>query len=1352
MDDLLNFFKNLSHVKDFDRIRIGLASPEKIRSWSYGEIKTPETINYRSFKPEHEGLFCARTFGPIKDYECLCGKYKLFKHQGIVCEKCGVEVTKASVRRERLGHIELAAPIAHIWHFKSLPSRIGLLLDMSLRDLERVLYFEMYVVIEPGSTSLKRGQLLSEVAYLEALETFGQDFDARMGGEAIYELLRSLDLALEVEKLRVLISTCQSESVRKKLGKRLLLFQAFLRSGNKPEWMVLRVLPVLPPSLRPLVPSEGMGRFVCSDLNELYRRVITRNNRSKRLLALKAPGVVIRNELRMLQESVDALLDNGRQHRVVSGANRQPLQSLSDMIKGKQGRFRQNLLGKRVDFSGRSVIVVDPCLKLHQCGFPKIMALELFKPFLLFELQKRGLAISIQAARLLVEDRVAEVWEVLEDVVVDFPVLLNRIPTLCRLGIQAFEPVLVDDLAIHLHPLVCRAFNAKFEGDQMAVHVPLSLEAQVEARVLLMSGVNIFSPVNGEPLFVPSQEMIVGLFFLTREGMGGEGLVFADVAEVERAFVNRVVGLQASVVVRVGGVRVNTTVGRAFLSQSLPVGFPFELINCCLTRERLLGLLGFCFRRFGLEETIRFAESLMHFGFVFATRSGLSLGFDDLEVPEDKSGLIGEAMACVEEVEEQYRCGLISGRQRYGHVVDIWAQTRDKIADAVLSQLSVNTQVFKEGVLEKAESVLYMMLKSGVCRLGEIREIVGMCGLRVKADGSFFENPVTASLCDGLGVFEYFFSSHNMRRRMAILAVKTANAGYLTRRLVDVAQDVVVVEDDCGTSEGLCLTALVRGGKVVVSLGERVVGRVVAEDVFVEGESQPFVKAGSFLDEDWVELLEDKGVVEVKVRSPITCESEGGVCALCYGRDLGRGVLVDVGEAVGVIAAQSVGQSVGEVTRFRGEFGGAGVVEFVEVGCSGVLVFEGVRLVLQRLKSGVSLGFQFVNVSDSGVVCVVDGSGGVCERHRVPYGAIFLVNDGAVVEAGMQVAYWYSEVCPVISEVAGFIRFVDMVEGVTVVRELDDGNGRISYQVRSRSLWPLGSGELRPGVKVVDKDNKALRFAGSKAVVSLPAGAVVNVDNGVRVDVGDVVAFVPRGGGEFGSSGLGRLVDLFEARVPKAPAIFALRAGQVSFGKESKVKHRFVITGDDGSSEVFTIPKWRDVRVASGNEVEVGDVIVEGSPNLHDILRLRGVGGLVRYFVDELQEIFINHNVSISCKHFEVIIRQMLGSVIVVDPGDTPFFCGEVVSESRLLAENEKLVKGKGRSGKAATWERHLLGITKASLATDSFISAASFMDTTRVLLNSALKGSCDDLRGIKENVILGRLIPAGTGFHEDRR
>jgi len=1331
MDDLLNLFKNLSHVKDFDRIRIGLASPEKIRSGSYGEIKTPETINYRSFKPEHDGLFCARTFGPIKDYECLCGKYKLFKHQGIVCEKCGVEVTKASVRRERLGHIELAAPIAHIWHFKSLPSRIGLLLDMSLRDLERVLYFEMYVVIEPGSTSLKRGQLLSEVAYLEALETFGQDFDARMGGEAIYELLRSLDLALEVEKLRVLISACQSESVRKKLRKRLLLFQAFLRSTNKPEWMVLRVLPVLPPSLRPLVPSEGMGRFVCSDLNELYRRVVSRNNRSKRLLALKAPDVVIRNELRMLQESVDALLDNGRQHRQVSGANRQPLQSLSDIIKGKQGRFRQNLLGKRVDFSGRSVIVVDPCLKLHQCGLPKAMALELFKPFLLFELQKRGLAISIQAARVLVEDRVADVWEVLEDVVVDFPVLLNRIPTLCRLGIQAFEPVLVDDLAIHLHPLVCRAFNAKFEGDQMAVHVPLSLESQVEARVLLMSGVNIFSPVNGEPLFVPSQEMVVGLFFLTREGIGGEGLVFADVAEVERAFMSGGLALQASVVVRVDGVRVNTTVGRAFLSRSLPVGFPFELINCCLTRERLLGLLIFCFRRFGLEETIRFAERLMHFGFVFATRSGLSLGFDDLVVPENKSGLIGEAMACVEEVEEQYRCCMITHSQRYHQVVDIWAQTRDKIAEAVLSQLSA------EGV---AESALSMMLKSGVCRLGEIREIVGMCGLRVKADGSFFENPVTASLRDGLGVFEYFFSSHNMRRHLATLAVKTANAGYLTRRLVDVAQDVVVVEDDCGTSEGVCLTALVRGGKVVVSLGERVVGRVVAEDVFVVGE--PFVKAGSFLDEDWVELLEDKGVVEVKVRSPITCESEGGVCALCYGRDLGRGVLVEVGEAVGVVAAQSVGESVGKVTRFRGEFGGYGVVEFVEVGCSGVLMFEGVRLVLQRLKSGG--GFQFVNVSDSGVVCVVDGAGGVYERHRVPYGAIFFVNEGAVVEAGRQVAYWSSEVCPVICEVAGFVRFVDMVEGVTVVRELDDG--RISYQVRSRGLWALGSGELRPGIKVVDKDNQALMFAGSKELVSLPAGAIVNVDNGVRVDVGDIVAFVPRGGGdEFGSSGLGRLVDLFEARVPKAHGILALRAGRVSFGKESKVKHRFVITGDDGSSDVFSIQKWRDVRVASGDDVEVGDVIVEGSPNLHDILRLRGVGGLVRYLVEDFQEIFINHDVSISCQHLEVIIRQMLGSVIVVEPGDTPFFCGEVVSESRLLAENEKV-------GKAATWERHLLGITKASLATDSFISAASFMDTTRVLLSSALQGSCDDLRGIKENVILGRLIPAGTGFHEDRR
>jgi len=1259
MDDLLNLFNNISQVKDFERIRIGLASPEKIRSWSYGEIKTPETINYRSFKPEDEGLFCARIFGPIEDYECLCGKYKRFRYRGIVCEQCGVEVTKASVRRERLGHIELAAPIAHVWHFKYLPSRIGLLLDMSPRDLERVLYFEMYVVIDPGSTSLKRGQLLSEAAYLEK---FGEDLDARMGGEAIYELLRSLDLAVEVEKLRVRLSRCKSESVRKKLGRRLLLFQAFLRSGNKPEWMVLRVLPVLPPSLRPLVPSGEIGRFVGSDLNGLYRRVIIRNNRYKRLLALNAADVVMRNELRMLQESVDALLDNGGQHRGVNGL---PLQSLSDMIKGKQGRFRQNLLGKRVDFSGRSVIVVDPGLKLHQCGLPKVMALELFKPFLLFELQKRGLAISIQVARVLVEDRVAEVWKVLEDVVVDFPVLLNRIPTWCRLGIQAFEPVLVDDLAIHLHPLVCRGFNAKFEGDQMAVHVPLSLEAQLEARVLLMSGVNIFSPVSGEPLFVPSQEMLVGLFFLTREGAGASGLVFADVAEVERAFASGVVGLQASVVVRIGGVRVNTTVGRAFVSRCLPAGFPFELVNCCLTRERLLELLVFCFRRFGLEETIRFAEKLMHFGFVFATRSGLS--FDDLEAPKDKCE-----------------------SQGYAHVVDIFAQTRDQVADAIL------------GV---DESGLYMMLKSGVCHL------VGMCG-----------NPVTASLRDGLGAFEYFLSSHNMRRDMANVSAKAANAGYLTRRLVDVAQDVVVVEDDCGTSEGLYLTALVRGGEVVVSLGELVVGRVVAEDVFVEGESQPFVKAGTFLDEDWAELLEDKGVVELKVRSPITCESKGGergVCARCYGRDLARGVLVDVGEAVGVMAAQSVGESVGEVARFQSEFGGAGVVEFVEVGCSGTLMFEGVRLVLQRLKSGDSLDFQFVNVSDYGLVCVVNG--GVCERHRVPYGAIFLLNEGAVVEAGAQVAYWYSEVCPVICEVAGVVRFVDMVD-----------------QAISRNLW--ADGELRPGIKVVDK------LSGStKTVVNLPAGAIVNVDNGAGVDVGDVVAFVPRSGeGELGSS-LDRLVDLFEARVPTESAILALRTGQISLSRESKIKRRFMITDDDGYSEAFSIPRRRDMMVASGDAVEMGDVIVEGSPNIHDILRLRGINGLVKYFVNELQDIFLSHEVRVNCKHFEVIIRQMLGFVRVVEPGDSPFVAGEMVSKTRLLAENKKLVNG-------ATWEHYLLGITQASLATDSFISAASFMDTTRVLSNSALKGSCDELRGIKENVILGRLIPAGTGFHENRR
>jgi DNA-directed RNA polymerase subunit beta' len=1353
MDDLLNLLKSLSHIKDFDRIRIGLASPEKIRSWSYGEIKTPETINYRSFKPERDGLFCARIFGPVKDYECLCGKYKLFKHQGIVCEKCGVEVTKASVRRERLGHIELAAPIAHIWYFKSLPSRIGLLLDLSLRDLERVLYFENYIVIDPGSTSLKQGQLLTEAAYLDALETYGQEFDARMGGEAIYEILHSLDLAAEEEKLREQINSSQSETLKKKLRKRLMLVQAFLQSGNKPEWMVLKVLPVLPPYLRPLVPSDNVGRFVTSDLNELYRRVINRNNRTKRLLDLKAPEVVIRNELRILQESVDALLDNGRQHRVVTGTgNKQPLQSLSDMIKGKQGRFRQNLLGKRVDYSGRTVIVVDTSLKLHQCGLPKEMALELFKPFLLNQLQKRGLAISIHAAKQLVKQKIPEIWKILETVVQDYPVLLNRTPTLYRLGIQAFEPVLVEGKAIHLHPLVCKAFDASFEGDQMSVHIPLSIEAQLEARVLMMSNRNIFSPANGEPLIVPSQEMVLGLYFMTREctGVRGEGMAFVDINEVQRAYENGEVDLQASIEVRLEKERVKTTVGRAILSQCLPDRLPFDLINRCLTKKTLLKLIDSCYHRFGLSDTINFAEKLMHFGFSYATRSGISLGIEDLVIPEQKPNLIREAKASGEEVQGQYRCCMISNTQRYNQVIDIWAQTNNKLAEAMLNQL-------KSQDSKRHENALYTMIDAGVRSLTPIRKIAGMRGLMIKPDGAIIEKPITANFREGLDIHQYFLSSHNTRKGMAEMALKTANSGYLTRRLVDVAQDVIIAEQDCGTTDGLTLRALIKDGQVLESLSHRVLGRVVAEDIFIHKRKKPFIKAGTLLDEQWVETLEQKGIEQIKVRSPMTCQSQQGVCAMCYGRDLARGHLMNIGEAIGVIAAQSIGESGTKLTLHTpGDIvKRTGAINYLEVNSNGEVQFHNIKLVLQRMKEGGSSSFnyQFANISHSGEISILDDR--KIERHKVPYGAILSVNDGAHVEAGQRIAHWYPDASPIISEVAGYIRFVDIFEGVTVNREVDEDSGLITYQVKDPKPWPFHTKNLQPRLKVISKLNKDRNLEDSKQVVSLPPNTIINVEDGVRVDIGDVIAIVPQDNSrDMSSSGLPRIIDLFEARLPKKPAILALRAGTVSFGKETKIKHRFIITDENGQAEEFYIPKWRQMNVVSGQAVEVGDVIVEGEPIPQDIMRLKGINELAKYLVNEMQEIYINHGININDKHFEVIIRQMLRTVTIVAPGDTPFLCGEIVPENRLLEENQKVAKKKPRSGKPATWKRNFLGITKASLATESFISAASFMDTTRVLLTSAIKGKCDDLRGLKENVVIGRLIPAGTGlaYHKDRR
>jgi len=1389
MEDLFTLWNNLSHTTHFNSIYIGLASPEKIRSWSYGEIKMPETINYRTFKPEHQGLFCARTFGPVKDYECACSKYKLFKHQGVVCEKCGVEVTRTSVRRERMGHIELATPIAHIWYFKSLPSRIGLLLDISLRDLERILYFEAYVVIDPGFTSLKQGQLLSEADYLEALEAHGNEFEARMGGKAIYELLQVFDLVNEEDKLREQINITHSETLLKKLRKRIRLIQTFLHSDNSPEWMVLTVLPVLPPDLRPLVPIDG-GRFATSDLNDLYRRVINRNNRTKRLVELKAPEVIIRNEMRMLQESVDALLDNGRRGKAFIGMNKQPLHSLSEMIKGKQGRFRQNLLGKRVDYSGRSVIVVCPTLKLHQCGLPKTMALELFKPFVYNLMLKQHLAISIKAAKQHVELKIPVVWKILEQVIQEHPVLLNRAPTLYRLGIQAFEPILIEGNAIQLHPLVCKAFNANFDGDQMAVHIPLSIEAQLEARLLMMSNCNILSPVNGEPLIAPTQEMVLGLLMMTRshKGARGEGMRFTDINEVERAYENGVIDLQASIEVRIQELKrsthrskpkaqintFKTTVGRALLSRTLPEGLPFESINHCLTKQSLSDVINFCYYQFGPKETISFAEKLMHLGFSYVTRSGLSLKIEDMAIPTQKQELIEQALTAIDEVYEQYKMGLITNSQRYNQVIDIWSKTNDKMAEAVLTQLSGNqikTASSTAGKPKKSknkslkttghENTLYLMIEAGVRSLMQIRQLAGMRGLMTKQDGSILETPITANLREGLDTYEYFISTHGTRKGLADTALRTANAGYLTRRLVDVAQDVVVTEQNCFCTEGITLTALLdKDEQLIESLSERILGRVLAENIVTTPRSKkPVFKAGTLLDENSVKRIEELGIKQVKVRSPITCKSQYGICAMCYGRDLARGQWANIGEAIGVMAAQSIGEAGTQLTMRTHRAGGvakrAVAVNQIQVNSKGIVKLHNIKLI-QRTKSrkakSKSSRPQYFVISQSNEISILDErSGKECEQHKIPYGAILNVNDGDTATVGQQIATWDPHSYPIITELAGYIRLIDVIEGVTVNREVDKHTGIATIVVKEPKLRPIHAKESRPIVKIVDKQGNDLKFTDSEQIATyvLPPYAIINVDEGAKVNIGDVIARMPQETPQTRdiTNGLLRVANLFEARIPKEPAILALRSGVVSFGKETKTKHRFIITGEAGQQEEFPIPKWRHINASVGQQVDLGDVIVEGIPNLHDILRLKGINELVKYLVNEMQAIYAIHGVKINDKHFEVIIRQMLRTVTIIDPGDTSFLCGDVVLFTRLLEENQAITAQAPRSGRLATWEQNLLGITKSSLATDSFLSAASFIDTARVLLNSAVNGKSDQLRGLKENVMIGRLIPAGTGL-----
>ncbi|MCL1127094.1 DNA-directed RNA polymerase subunit beta' [Shewanella surugensis] len=1370
MKDLLKFLKQQSKTEEFDGIKIGLASPDLIRSWSFGEVKKPETINYRTFKPEREGLFCARIFGPVKDYECLCGKYKRLKHRGVICEKCGVEVTQTKVRRERMGHIDLASPVAHIWFLKSLPSRIGLMLDMTLRDIERVLYFESFVVIEPGMTSLERGQMLTEENYLDALEEYGDEFEAKMGAEAVLELLRAIELEKEIEIMREELPTINSETRRKKMTKRLKLIEAFFQSGNKPEWMILKVLPVLPPDLRPLVPLDG-GRFATSDLNDLYRRVINRNNRLKRLLDLAAPDIIVRNEKRMLQESVDALLDNGRRGRAITGSNKRPLKSLADMIKGKQGRFRQNLLGKRVDYSGRSVITVGPTLRLHQCGLPKKMALELFKPFIYGKLEGRGLATTIKAAKKMVEREVPEVWDVLDDVIREHPVMLNRAPTLHRLGIQAFEPVLIEGKAIQLHPLVCAAYNADFDGDQMAVHVPLTLEAQLEARSLMMSTNNILSPANGEPVITPSQDVVLGLYYTSRERINGkgEGMAFASVAEAEKAYRTGAAELHARVKVRITETATNelgekvktrrivdTTVGRALLSQILPKGLSYDLVNQNMGKKQISKLLNTCYRQLGLKDTVIFADQLMYTGFHFATISGASVGIDDMVIPDEKYTLVADAEAEVIEIQEQFQSGLVTAGERYNKVIDIWASANEKVSKAMMKNLSTETVINRDGEPEEQESFnsIYMMADSGARgSAAQIRQLAGMRGLMAKPDGSIIETPIVANFREGLNVSQYFISTHGARKGLADTALKTANSGYLTRRLVDVAQDLVVIEDDCGTFNGLTMKPLIEGGDVVEPLRERVLGRVVAEDVFYPGTEKVLAPRNTLLDEAWCDLLEEHSIDEMQVRSVISCDTDFGVCAACYGRDLARGHIINQGEAIGVVAAQSIGEPGTQLTMRTFHIGGAASRASA---ANNVQVKNAGTLKLHNAKHVTNSEGKLVIVSRSSELAIIDDLGREKERYKVPYGTVLEKLEDSKLEAGNIIANWDPHTHPIITEVAGTTKFVDMIDGVTMTRQTDDLTGLSSIVVLDVAQRPTAGKEMRPMIRLVASDGGDLVIPGTEvpAQYFLPGNAIVNLDDNALINVGDALARIPQESSKTRdiTGGLPRVADLFEARKPKEPAILAEISGTISFGKETKGKRRLVITPADGNKPYEEmIPKWRNLNVFEGEKVERGEVIADGAEAAHDILRLRGIHNMANYIVNEVQDVYRLQGVKINDKHIEVIIRQMLRKCEITDAGDSQFLAGEQAEVSRVKIANREL---EAQGKQPARFDRELLGITKASLATESFISAASFQETTRVLTEAAVGGKSDKLRGLKENVIVGRLIPAGTGYsyHQKRQ
>jgi len=1368
MKSLLDLFKQFTPDEHFDAIKIGMASPEKIRSWSFGEVKKPETINYRTFKPERDGLFCAKIFGPIKDYECLCGKYKRLKHRGVICEKCGVEVTQTKVRRERMGHIDLAAPCAHIWFLKSLPSRLGLVLDMTLRDIERVLYFEAYVVTDPGMTPLKKYTIMTEDDYDAKVAEYGDEFTAKMGAEGIKDLLEGLDLDVEIDKLRNDLTG--SEVKVKKNAKRLKLLEAFKKSGIKPEWMVLTVLPVLPPDLRPLVPLDG-GRFATSDLNDLYRRVINRNSRLRRLLELKAPEIIARNEKRMLQEAVDSLLDNGRRGKAMTGANKRALKSLADMIKGKSGRFRQNLLGKRVDYSGRSVITVGPTLKLHQCGLPKLMALELFKPFIFSRLEAMGIATTIKAAKKEVEAGTPVVWDILEEVIKEHPVMLNRAPTLHRLGIQAFEPILIEGKAIQLHPLVCSAFNADFDGDQMAVHVPLSVEAQMEARTLMLASNNVLFPANGEPSIVPSQDVVLGLYYATRERINGkgEGMVFANISEVQRALDNGVVELTAKISVRLtewnknkdsgefepSTSLVDTTVGRALLSEILPKGLPFSNLNKALKKKEISRLINAAFRKCGLKETVVFADKLLQNGFRLATRAGISIAIEDMLVPQEKHRIIEEAEKEVKDIEQQYVSGLVTSGERYNKVVDIWGKAGDAVSKVMMDQLRKEKTIDRNGKEVEQESFnsIYMMADSGARgSAAQIRQLAGMRGLMAKPDGSIIETPITANFREGLNVLQYFISTHGARKGLADTALKTANSGYLTRRLVDVTQDLVVTEDDCGTQQGQLMRAIVEGGEVIESLRERILGRTAAEDVIHPETRAVVVHAGEMLDEDMIDVLEAQGIDEVRVRTALNCETRFGLCAKCYGRDLGRGGLVNVGEAVGVIAAQSIGEPGTQLTMRTFHIGGAAsraaVASSVEAKSNGVIGFNATMRYVTNSKG------ELVVISRSGEVVIHDEHGRERERHKVPYGATLTVKADQSIKAGAILANWDPLTRPIITEFAGQVKFENVEEGLTVAKQVDEVTGLSTLVV----IDPKRRGStkvVRPQVKLVDASGKEVKIPGTdhSVTIGFQVGALIQVRDGQDVGPGEVLARIPVEGQKTRdiTGGLPRVAELFEARSPKDKGVLAEMTGTVSFGKETKGKVRLQITDPEGKVWEELVPKEKNILVHEGQVVNKGESIVDGPADPQDILRLLGIEELARYIVDEVQDVYRLQGVKINDKHIEVIVRQMLRRVVVENPGDSSYIAGEQVERSEILNTNEALQKD---SKIPATFSNLLLGITKASLSTDSFISAASFQETTRVLTEAAIMGKRDELRGLKENVIVGRLIPAGSGmaYHQARK